>query len=159
MGSATPHYFSVPNYANSPMPGVVSLGNPLLARSFGTDFSPRVFNIVPAALPNGELQDFQTFNQAGLNPSAGQNFNAYVLRPTGVANQYNVVFDSGRLTVPSLPPGSSGQIETYPLATPVPVQAGDVIAFYGRGIPFTPIVHLEQILFAALFTLRLSKDP
>ncbi|MBK8933341.1 MAG: multicopper oxidase domain-containing protein [Chloroflexi bacterium] len=118
------------------MPGVVSRGNPLLARSFGTDFSPRVFNIVPAALPNGELQDFQTFNQAGLNPSAGQNFNAYVLRPTGVANQYNVVFDSGRLTVPSLPPGSSGQIETYPLATPVPVQTGDVIAFYGRGIPF-----------------------
>ena len=32
----------------------------------------------------------------------GQAFHAYVLRPTGHANEYTVVFDSGLLTMPAL---------------------------------------------------------
>jgi FtsP/CotA-like multicopper oxidase with cupredoxin domain len=97
-----------------------------------------VLVIVPSALPNGTLQEFQTWNQAtpggSPTPSAGRLFNAYVLRPVA-ANQYQVVFDSGTLTVPALANPAVSEIATFPLATPVPVIAGDVIAFYGAGIP------------------------
>ena len=63
-----------------------------------------------APLPAGVLTAFETWVQAG---SVGNTFHAYVLRPTGVANQYTVVFDSGPLTVSGaarrgsdIPPGS-----------------------------------------------------
>ncbi len=132
-GSAAPHYFSVPNYANSPMPGMVSIGNPLISRLAATDTATGVFVIIPNPLPSGTLENFQTYNEPG---SAGRTFNAYVLRPNGISNQYQVVFDSGPMTVPSLPLGSSGQVETYSIIPGVSVQAADVIAFYGQGVPY-----------------------
>ena len=120
-----PHYFGpYPNYANSPFtlpdvvvtiapaaPTPVSVGNPLIARANATDYATApgtlgpVFVVLPTAvLPAGTLQSFQTWNQttpgSSPTPSAGNVFQAYVLRPTGVANQYTVVFDSGLLTVP-----------------------------------------------------------
>ncbi len=59
-----------------------------------------------APLPAGTLNNFQTWNQAfggsSPTPSAGGLFHAYVLHPTGTANQYQVVYDSGEQTVPPL---------------------------------------------------------
>ncbi|MCG3209860.1 MAG: hypothetical protein FOGNACKC_03487 [Anaerolineae bacterium] len=145
-----PHYFSHPNYANSPLPGETfsavptNVGNPLTDRTYATDYpvgageSAPVLVVLPTPLPAGTLTSFQTWNQASAGgspfPSAGNVFNAYVLRPTGTANQYTVVFDSGLLTVPALADPAVSELATFPVG-PVDVLDGDVIAFYGQGIP------------------------
>ena len=80
-----PHYFGpYPNWANSPQvlanavveiglgtPTPIAVGNPLTARANATDYATPpgvlapVFAVLPnAALPNGSLQSFQTWNQA-----------------------------------------------------------------------------------------------
>ncbi|MDX1437434.1 MAG: hypothetical protein R3335_11515, partial [Anaerolineales bacterium] len=138
-----PHYFSHPNYANSPLPtvesAVVSIGNPLIDRAYATDNSNAVFVVVPSPLPDGMVQSFQTWNQAlpggSFAPSAGLNFHAYVLRPTGNPDEYAVVFDSGQLTVPPLADPAVSEIATFGVMN-LAVQAGDLLAFYGQGIPF-----------------------
>jgi len=145
-----PHYFTHPNYANSPLPtiegAVIYVGNPLQDRAYATDFPvgvgelAPVFVVVPTALPDGMLQSFQTWNQAtpGGSPfaSAGNVFHAYVLRPTNInPNEYLVVFDSGLLpAVPPLTTPGVSEFATWPVAN-FAVQAGDVLAFYGQGIP------------------------
>ncbi|MFN2116803.1 MAG: multicopper oxidase domain-containing protein [Candidatus Promineifilaceae bacterium] len=136
-----PHYFSHPNYANSPLPEVwgdlTYFGNPLVDRGYSSDNASNVFVVVPAALPDGMIQSFQTWNQvaAGGSPaSAGLNFHAYVLRPTGFADEYTVIFDSGQLTVPALTDPAVSEFATFGVAN-LAVQAGDMLAFYGRGIP------------------------
>ncbi len=156
--SKIPHYFGpYPNWANSPQvladaivsvslgtPTPVSFGNPLTERANATDYATPpgtlgpVFVVLPhAPLPAGTLQIFQIWNQGtpGASPttSAGNLFHAYVLRPTGAANAYTVLYDSGQLTVP-VPTVATGEVATF--ATPgVPVLAGDVLGFYGEGIP------------------------
>ncbi len=140
--NGAPHYFSHPNYANSPLPEVTpgaltTVGNPLNDRQYSSDSASNVFVVLPATLPDGLLQGFQTWNQpaAGGSPaSAGLTFHAYVLRPTAVVNEYTVVFDSGQLTVPALTDPGVGEIATFPVAN-LAVQAGDLLAFYGRGVP------------------------
>jgi len=142
------HYFSHPNYANSPLPtvsgAVISVGNPLQDRAYASDFpvgvgeSAPVFVVLPTALPVGIIQSFQTWNQATPGgspfPSAGNVFHAYLLRPTGNANEYTVIFDSGLLTAPALADPAVSEIATFGVAN-LAVQAGDVLAFYGQGIP------------------------
>ncbi len=147
-----PHYFGpYPNYANSPAPVSGTLttpttaGNPLLDRTYASDFpvgtgilAPVLVVVPTAVMPTGTLQNFQTWNQASNGgspfPSAGNIFHAYVLRPTGIANQYTVIYDSGLLTVPNPTVPGVSEPATFPVG-PVPVQAGDVIGFYGQGIP------------------------
>ena len=143
-----PHYFSHPNYANSPLPTVegqlVPVGNALVDRTYASDYpvaagevAPALV-VVPTALPDGLLQSFRTWNQATPGgspfPSAGNVFHAYVLRPTGLPDEYTVVFDSGLLTVPPLANPAVGEVATFPVLN-LAVQAGDVLAFYGQGIP------------------------
>lgn len=130
-----PRYFSHPNYANSPLPEMttapgadVVVGNEVIQRTTATDSATNVLIMSPAVLPDGFLTGFQTFVQAG---SEGLPFHAYVLRPTANANEYLVVFDSGQLTTPATP-----GLTTFSVAN-LAVQAGDRIAHYGRGIPFT----------------------
>ena len=99
-----------------------------------------VLVVVPTPLPNGNLSNFQTWNQVELGtspfPSAGQTFHAYVLRlVVGTTDQYNVVFDSGPLAVPAPSVAGMSEIATFTTGAPVAVAAGDVIAFYGAGIP------------------------
>lgn len=124
---------------------VVSVGNALIARTYATDFATPpgtlgpVFVIIPAAMPaNGIVQEIQYFNQAtsgsSPNPSAGNLFHAYILHPTGMANEYNVVWDSGEVTVPAAV-DPIGDIVSIPVNPGVGVTTGDVIAFYGQGIP------------------------
>ena len=134
-GVPVPRYFSHPNYANSPLPEMttvpgadVLVGNPVVQRSIATDTATNVLVMSPEVLPDGLLTGFQTFVQAG---SESKSFHAYVLRPTGTANQYSVLFDSGALTTPTTP-----GVATFGVSN-LAVQAGDRIAHYGQGIPFT----------------------
>jgi FtsP/CotA-like multicopper oxidase with cupredoxin domain len=144
-----PHYFSHPNYANSPLPTVTgtptAVGNALTDRAYATDFpvdtgalAPVFVTLPGAALPEGLLTSFQTWNQAGPGgspfASAGNVFHAYVLRPTGATNEYTVIFDSGLLTVPALADPTVGEVASFGVAN-LAVQAGDVLAFYGQGVP------------------------
>jgi len=116
---------------------VTTVGNPVIERAYATDNAANVFVVVPTPLPDGFVQSFDTFNQAtaGLSssPSEGKSFHAYVLRPTGIANEYLVVFDSGLFTVPAAT-DPAGNVEHFAVPN-IAVQAGDVLAFYGQGIP------------------------
>jgi hypothetical protein len=124
---------------------VVSIGNPLIARTYATDFATSpgilapVFVIVPAMMPaNGIVQEIQYFNQATAggspNPSEGNLFHTYILHPTGIADEYNVVWDSGEQVVP-VAVDPIGEIVSIPVNPGIAVTTGDVIAFYGQGIP------------------------
>jgi FtsP/CotA-like multicopper oxidase with cupredoxin domain len=147
-----PDYFGpFPNWAYSPMPTFTypvvptPVGNSLVDRAYASDFPVAVgqlapvFVVLPAALPAGTLTSFQTWNQATAGsspfPSAGNIFNAYLLRPTGTPNQYQVVYASGTLTVPSLTTPGVSELASYLVSPGVAVNPGDVIAFYGQGIP------------------------
>jgi hypothetical protein len=153
--------FSLPPLGNG---ALVWVGNPLRDRAFATDSpapgtdasdSPDASTdtdngtegsangkgslvVLSAALPTGILTEFLSWNQAtaggSATPSAGQNFIAYVLRPTGTPDEYFVVFASGTQTVPALADQAVSELSAYPVGS-VDVQAGDVIAFYGAGIP------------------------
>ena len=118
-----PHYFGpYPNWANSPLTlpdatvtispialpvAPVIVGNPLIARQYATDNTVggagsnaagqgTVLVVIPTALPAGTLTSFQTYTQNDATFGSPDNvFNAYVLRPTGNADEYTVVFDSG----------------------------------------------------------------
>jgi len=154
--SKVPYYFGpYPNWANSPQvlanavvsislgtPTPVSFGNPLTERAIATEYATPpgelaklMVVLANAKLPKGTVQNFQLWNQVnpggGPSPSAGNLLHAYVLRPTGVTNQYTVVYDSGQLTVPTV---TTGEVSTFP-APNVPVEQDDVIGFYGEGVP------------------------
>jgi FtsP/CotA-like multicopper oxidase with cupredoxin domain len=115
----------------APLGNLKYVGNQLAERGSATEGAGNVFVILPDALPTGLLQNVMVRNQVD---SVGQSFNAYVLRPTGNANEYLVVFDSGRLTLPALAKRDTSEISTFPLGG-IAVQAGDLLAFYGQGIP------------------------
>jgi len=104
----------------------------MVGRTYATDTVSNLLAVLPGVkLPAGTLQSFQTWNQPG---DAGKSFHGYVLRPTGVANQYTVIFDSGALTVPT-PTNPAGEVATFPVSPAVAVAAGDVVGFYGQGVP------------------------
>ncbi|MGW3268293.1 multicopper oxidase domain-containing protein [Streptomyces sp. NPDC001056] len=150
-----PHYFGPwPNWANSPLTQskakvviksiAMSVGNKLVDRANATDYATPPGELGPvfvvldgSPLPKGTLKSFQTWNQvdpAGSpTGSAGGLFHAYVLRPTDTPKQYTVVADSGPETVPE-PASKNGEVATYDVPD-VAVKAGDVIGFYGQGIP------------------------
>ncbi len=148
---SVPHYYGpYPNYANSPLPvetfPLVStpFGNPLIDRAYATDYNaaapvPVLVTLAGTELPDGTLESFQAWNQSlpggSPGPSAGNTFNAYVLRPTGNANEYLVAYDSGTFVVPDLADPGVSELATYPVTPGIPVQAGDILAFYGAGIP------------------------
>ncbi len=142
--NGAPHYFSHPNYANSPLPtvtgSVINVGNDLTVdRPNSSDLTAQVFVILPTPLPDGMIQSFQVRNQpaaGGAPASAGGKFHAYVLRPTGTQDVYDVIFDSGQLTMPPLADENVSEISTFPVAN-LAVQADDLLAFYGQGVPLT----------------------
>ncbi|MEU9241009.1 multicopper oxidase domain-containing protein [Streptomyces sp. NPDC048385] len=150
-----PHYFGPwPNWANSPLtlskarvtitPTAMPVGNALAERLYATDYAtppgelgPVFVVLTGSPLPDGTLKSFQTWNQVkpGGSPSASEGglFHAYVLRPAGAPDTYTVVADSGLQTVPK-PTATAGEVATYNVPD-VAVRAGDVIGFYGQGIP------------------------
>ena len=126
--------------------GVASpVGNPLVDRANASDYpvaqgqaAPVLVILSGSPLPAGTLESFQTWNQAlpagSPFPSAGNTLTAYVLRPGAVSGEYAIVYQSGLLTVPPLP-GAASAVATFPVVGGVATQAGDVIAFYGQGVP------------------------
>jgi FtsP/CotA-like multicopper oxidase with cupredoxin domain len=123
------------------------VGSQLIERAYTTDSNTQVLVVLPTALPTGYLTDLMVLNQA---LGAGQVFNAYVLRPVAkdqpqlavidrpqslVKGQYQVIFDSGALTMPALAGSKTSEVVTFSMGQ-VAIQAGDVLAFYGTVIPF-----------------------
>ncbi len=170
-----PHYFGpYSNWANSPQVLVdavvtispaaavpVQIGNPLIARAFASDAATSVFGtLVGSPLPAGNLSEFKVWNQAGATASAGNVFHAYVLRPTGTPNDYTVVFDSGALTVPALSGGAgpTGEVATFAVG-PVAVLTGDIIGWYGQGIPLDTGVGPDVIAYPGPGTAPVLNDP
>ena len=70
-------------------------------------------------------------------------FELFQLRPTGLPEQYSVIARSGSIT----PSGTSGTILTYAFpggsgaATEFHLQPGDMLAHYGRNLPYTLDTH------------------
>jgi hypothetical protein len=79
---------------------------------------------IPAA---GTVDSYSIFDQPGNN-QPNYSFHAYVLRPTGGSN-YLVLQDD------VLIPTGTNATKSYAVS-PITVQAGDVIAHYGRGVPY-----------------------
>ena len=159
-----PHYFGpYPNWANSPLTqpdakvtispaGLpvtpIVVGNAVTSRTYASDDTfggastgnpgqGTVLVIEPTALPAGTLTSFQTYTQnLPTLGSPGNIFNAYVLRPVAT-DTYSIVFDSGPLTVPAEADGVHTWLVSAMTATvgSTAVAQGDVIAFYGQGIP------------------------
>ena len=109
------------------------VGNDLVSRASGSDGAAYVFNVYwDSPMPTGGLlTDVHLYKQA--NYPADYNFHVYVLRATGNTDEYDVLYDSGIMS----PVGQTGQVQTYPLpGGPIEVQVGDLLAHYGRGIPY-----------------------
>ena len=104
------------------------VGNALNDRAAASDGAATVLysNWVHAPIA-GTVDAVEVFGQGSTNT-----FNFYVLRNTGTKDQYEVVYDSGTIA----PSGTGVQSLSFPNG-PVDVQAGDVFAHYGRGIPFS----------------------
>ena len=87
---------------------------------------------------DGLVQAILYFNQAATAESpvssAANWFAAYVLRPTGKPNEYSVLWDSGEQIIPQAK-NLAGDLVSISVPN-VAVTTGDVIAFYGEGIPF-----------------------
>ncbi len=62
-------------------------------------------------------------------------FELFQLRPSGAANQFEVIARSGSIA----PSGTSGTTQTYafPNGVEFHLQPGDMLGHYGRGLPFT----------------------
>ena len=127
-GYLVPDYVGIANWAFSPMPATVSVGNPRVERTGSPgDSATNVLVVSPAVLPAGTLTAFETWSQAG---TAGS-FNAYVLRPVaGTPSAYSVVFDSGAAL------GAGRRAGHLRGGAACAVQAGDRIAHHGQGVPF-----------------------
>ncbi|MCJ7556405.1 MAG: hypothetical protein MUP90_05755, partial [Gammaproteobacteria bacterium] len=144
----TPHYFSHPNYANSPLPVAATtptpafVGNPLDARAYDTDTAANVFVVLPTVLTAGELISFDTWVQT---TSIDKVFQAYVLRPTTNTDEFTVVYASGSLSVPA----TLDTAATFPVSPFVTVQDGDRLAFYGQGIPLDIGTGIDTVLYPA----------
>jgi len=108
------------------------VGNELTPRSAAADGSTGVFytNFVP--MPSHGIVDRVGIYYQGNNLT----FNLYQLRPTGTANQYSVIYDSGTIT----PSGTINSILSLPLPNgSTTVLPGDLFAHYGRGIPYSSV--------------------
>jgi hypothetical protein len=127
-------------------------GNPLVERQYASDcpsgLGAAPFLVMPpAVLPEGTLNSFKTWNQLEPGdspfPSAGNFLTAYILRPTGTADQFTVVFSTDVLTIPEV--AKSG-FETFTVA-PFLVQAGDRIAFHGQGVPLDEAGTTDTVMY------------
>jgi hypothetical protein len=111
-------------------------GNPLSDRDYPTDTDPTNGQFVvdfPITDP-GTLQNILVWGQTiGTSSGIGESFDAYVLRPVGETN-FLVMTNTGYLTVTTI------GVNTY-AAPPFSLQAGDLIAHYGRGIPLSIGTH------------------
>jgi hypothetical protein len=110
--------------------GLFFEGNSLSNRFFNSDLAPSntVFAVDFAITRAGTLREILSWgeNSGQGIPGVGEGFHAYVLRPIGI--NFQVMTDSGALIV--------ANIGTNVFAVPpFNLEAGDLIAHYGREIP------------------------
>jgi hypothetical protein len=107
-------------------------GNSLSNRVYSSDTaaSNKVFVVDFAITRAGTLREILTWGENGGPgvPGVREGFHAYVLRPVG--SNFQVVTDSGGLIVSAI----GTNIFAVP---PFDLEAGDLIAHYGRGIPLS----------------------
>lgn len=116
------------------------VGNELTPRTNPSDGAPGVFytNFVPMPV-HGIADSVGIYFQGNPN---NYSFNLYQLRPTGTANQYQVIYDSGAIT----PSGASNTILNLLFPNgPTVVLPGDIFAHYGRGIPYSSSGQLNYL--------------
>jgi hypothetical protein len=105
-------------------------GNSLSNRVYSSDTaaSNTIFVVDFAIKRPGTLREILTWgeNSGQGIPGVGEGFHAYVLRPIG--SNFQVMTDSGALIVAAI----GTNIFAVP---PFNLEAGDLIAHYGRGIP------------------------
>ena len=116
--------------------GIILEGNSLSNRYYNSDVvqGDTVFAVDFTVTNAGTIQDIVSWGEdsgAGI-PGVGETFHAYVLRPTGA--NFQVMTDSGALTVANI--GAN-----FFAVTPFSLEAGDLIAHYGRGIPLTTVLN------------------
>ena len=108
------------------------VGNDLTNRQNTTDTSAAVFytNYVPMP-DDGAVDSVSVFFQGSNLP-----FELFQLRPTGTPDQYDVIYRSGNIVPFGM--AEADQIESFALdGGPIGVEAGDIFAHYGQGIPFS----------------------
>lgn len=115
------------------LPVILVLGNTLSPRGAATDGSAvPIFYTTGVAVPKAGTVNAVTIPLQ----SAGQLnlvFRMFQLRPTANEEEFDVISDSGAITVTGL----VGAVATFPFPNGgVAVQAGDLFYHYGRGIPF-----------------------
>lgn len=106
------------------------VGNDVSLRAQAADGATTVFYTNWYSAPRaGTVDSVDIFFQNAATP-----FNFYVLRPTATKNNYDVIYDSGAI----IPAGTPNTAVSLALPNgPVNVQAGDLFAHYGRGIPYS----------------------
>jgi hypothetical protein len=112
--------------------GLFIEGNSLADRFFNSDVvdSNDIFAVDFTVTTAGTLQRIVTWGEndgAGI-PGVGESFYAYVLRPVNA--NFQVMSQNGPFTVANV--GTNIFV-----ASPFNLEAGDLIAHYGRGIPLT----------------------
>jgi hypothetical protein len=108
------------------------VGNILSPRDAASDGATDLLYSNHFAAPvAGQVSGVNIFFQGNTTPNA---FRFYQLRPTGTANQYTVIYNSGFIT----PSGVNGTPSTLAFPNgPTSVLPGDIFAHYGIGIPYS----------------------
>jgi hypothetical protein len=112
------------------------IGNATIARNQSTDGDYSVLNILNTPVPAaGQIDAFITYNMSTVDRFSYEAQNTFyfglILRPTGNANEYTALYNTGVLHPFEYPVG----VVSIPVG-PISVQAGDLIASWGYGIPF-----------------------
>ena len=109
------------------------VGNSVLrGRDAAADGAATVFYTNFESMPDeGTVRSMRIHSQGSATT-----FHMLQLRPTGNPDEYTIVYDSGTITAPTGPVGTAVSIAFPGGATQV--EAGDVFAHYGQGIPYSP---------------------
>ena len=109
----------------------VPIGNPLVARAAPSDGVTNVLSVyTDSPVPSdGMIDQALIYKQH----SSDRAFRVFILRPTGNPDDFDVVAS----TAPITNTGATGQVHAY--ACSLPVQAGDLFAHTGYGIPYTQL--------------------
>jgi len=121
------------------------IGNTLSSRSSASDGQPTVLWTNAFGAPtSGSADSVEAFFQGSTNT-----FELFQLRPTGTAQQFDVIARSGTIT----PSGALNTVQSYPLPNGAfQLLQGDMVAHYGRGLPWTaslatPAAHNNQRIY------------
>jgi hypothetical protein len=124
-------YSIAANFEANGTPLEALVGNALTPRNNASDGATQVLNVYSSS----PFTQAGTVTQANINRQdtlSDKSFEVFLLRPTSIVGQYEVVDSSGVIT----PTGGTG-LQSYAFPNgPMDVLPGDLFGHYGRGIPF-----------------------